>query len=175
MEKGNFNDRPDAARLALSIGEVHSDIDADTVLQFLNFQWSYREMQRQYDAVLTKYQLTESRFVILMFLYEAPKQQLLPLQLADKLGTTRATVSKLLRGLVTQGRVTKQASPTDKRAALISLTAEGERVLLSFLPHNFDAVQTLFGNLTSAELTTFSHLLAKINQGTQTLKNEMEN
>ena len=110
-----------------------------------------------------------------MFLYEAPKQQLLPLQLADKLGTTRATVSKLLRGLVTQGRVTKQASPTDKRAALISLTAEGERVLLSFLPHNFDAVQTLCGHLTSAELTTFSHLLAKINQGTQTLKNEMEN
>ncbi len=120
MEKGNFNDRPDAARLALSIGEVHSDIDADTVLQFLNFQWSYREMQRQYDAVLTKYQLTESRFVILMFLMGA-KRQLLPRQLAEKLGTTRATVSKLLRGLVTQGRVTKQASPIDKRATLIEL------------------------------------------------------
>lgn len=100
MGKGNFKDRPNAARLALSISKANSDINVDTVLQFLHFQYSYREMQRQYDAMLAKYQLTESRFVILMFLYEAPNQQLLPLQLAEKLGTTRATVSKLLRGLV---------------------------------------------------------------------------
>lgn len=174
MEKGNFKDRPNATRLALSIGKVNSDIDIETVQQFLNFQYSYREMQRQYDAVLAKYQLTESRFVILMFLYEAPHQQLLPLQLAEKLGATRATVSKLLRGLVDQGRVNKQPSPTDKRATLISLTAEGERVLLSFLPHNFDAIQTLFGGLSADELTTLSHLLAKIENGTQTLEQEME-
>ncbi len=175
MEKGNFKDRPNAARLALSIGKANSDINVDTVLQFLHFQYSYREIQRQYDAMLAKYQLTESRFVILMFLYEAPNQQLLPLQLAEKLGATRATISKLLRGLVEQKRVNKQPSTTDKRAALIGLTAEGERVLLDFLPHNFSAVQNLFGELSSDELSTLSQLLEKISNGTQTLEKEMEN
>lgn len=47
MEKGNFKDRPNATRLALSIGKVNFDIDIDTVQQFLNFQYSYREMQRK--------------------------------------------------------------------------------------------------------------------------------
>ncbi len=97
------------------------------------------------------------------------------MQLAEKLGATRATVSKLLRGLVDQKRVNKQPSTTDKRATLIGLTAEGERALLDFLPHNFSAVQNLFGELSSDELSTLSQLLEKISNGTQTLEKEMEN
>lgn len=74
-----------------------------------------------------------------------------------------------------QKRVNKQPSTTDKRATLIGLTAEGERVLLDFLPHNFSAVQNLFGELSSDELSTLSQSLEKINTGIQTLEKEMKN
>ena len=174
MDKFNFNDRPDAERLAQGISAANTNTDPDMVLQFLNFQWAYRRMQRQYDNVLAKNQLSESRFIILMFLYLAPDQHLLPSEIAQKLGTTRVTVTKMLQGMTTTKLVAKQPSPDDKRATWIHLTDDGQKVLLSFLPENFVAIQTLFGNLTTDDLQTLKQLLHKINQGTQTLTNEME-
>ncbi|ANZ60515.1 MarR family transcriptional regulator [Secundilactobacillus paracollinoides] len=174
MDKFNFNNRPNAARIELTKNSALSDIDTEVVLQFLNFQWAYRGMQRQYDAVLTQHHLTESRFIILMFLSEATDQQLLPSEIADQLGATRATVSKLLRGMAADGWVQKRASETDKRATYMQLTPTGKATLDAFLPANFAAVKTLFGQLTPDELKTFASLLNKINQGTSNLKTEME-
>lgn len=174
MEKYDFNDRPDATRLAFSISAAKAKIDPEVVLQFLDFQWAYRHMQRQYDQLLADNNLSESRFIILMFLYQAPHQRLLPSEIADKLGSTRVTATKLINGLNAAKCVEKQPSPIDKRATRIHLTAKGEKQLLAFLPKNFAAIQTLLGQLTKDDLATLNLLLNKINQGTRNLKTEME-
>ncbi len=168
----DFNDRPDAARISLVAG---SSGEAELSVLFLNFQWAYREMQRQYDQILANSDLTESKFIILMFLGQANQKQLSPSEIADKLGATRATVTKLLKGLVAKKWVQRLASDTDKRSAMIQLTELGQRTVTQFLPHNFSAVQTIMGALSTDEVTQLNKLLKKVNQGTQHLKQQLEN
>ncbi|MBC1972489.1 MarR family transcriptional regulator [Listeria welshimeri] len=173
MDNFSFVDSPSNQRIQL-MNDV-SEQDAMITELFLDFQWTYRNMQRVYDDILDQNDLTESRFIILMFLKRAPKQELLPSVIAHKLGATRATVSKLLKAMEQKGWITKNPSTSDKRSTSVKLTEEGMRVLDNFLPINFQTVHLLFESLTQDEMKQFSYLLKKIKQGTAKASQEMEN
>ncbi|MDQ7938245.1 MarR family transcriptional regulator [Lactiplantibacillus sp. WILCCON 0030] len=121
---------------------------------------------------MTKYDLTETRFIILMFLLRADDQQLTPAVIATKLGATRATVSKILKRLIANDWVVKTNSVKDKRSVLIQLTSAGEAVLHTFLPHNFEAVKTIMAPFSTSEIATLTKLLHKVNQGSQKSNSE---
>lgn len=173
MSNFSFKDRPNNQRLELH-RDIYSDINTDIVRIFIDFQWTYRNMQRQYDLLLEKNSLSESRFIVLMFLYQAPEHTLLPSVIADKLGATRATVSKLLKGMESKGWIIKNSSSEDKRAFFICLTDSGHQILLDFLPKNFRIVNQLLGSLSAEDLQTLSILLKKIEHSTQHYIQEME-
>ena len=174
MDNFTFVDRPDNQRLQL-MKDVYSELNSDIVKLFIDFQWTYRNMQKQYDYALDKNDLSESRFIILMFLYQAPNQTLLPSVISEKLGATRATVSKLLKAMEMKGWISKSTSTTDKRSLTIQLAESGNHVLEKFLPENFSIVNDLLGNLSSEEIQQLSSLLTKINDSTQKHTQEMEN
>ena len=173
MDNITFVDRPDNQRLQL-MKEVYSELNSDIVKLFIDFQWTYRNMQKQYDYVLDKNNLSESRFIILMFLYQAPNQTLLPSVISEKLGATRATVSKLLKAMEMKGWILKSTSTTDKRSLSVQLTETGNHVLGKFLPENFSIVNNLLGSLSNEEIQQLSNLLKKINDNTQKYTQEME-
>lgn len=173
MDNFTFADRPDNQRLQL-MKEVYSELNSDIVKLFIDFQWTYRNMQKLYDYVLDKNNLSESRFIILMFLYHAPNQTLLPSVISEKLGATRATVSKLLKAMEMKGWILKSTSATDKRSLSVQLTETGNHILGKFLPENFSIVNNLLGNLSSEEIQQLSNLLKKINDSTQKYTQEME-
>ena len=174
MDNFTFVDRPDNQRLQL-MKDVYSEVNSDIVKLFIDFQWAYRNMQKQYDYALEKNDLSESRFIILMFLYQAPNQTLLPSVISEKLGATRATVSKLLKAMEMKGWISKSTSTTDKRSLTIQLTETGNHVLEKFLPENFSIVNDLLGNLSSEEIQQLSNLLTKINDSTQKHTQKKEN
>ncbi|AIS60119.1 Organic hydroperoxide resistance transcriptional regulator [Listeria ivanovii subsp. londoniensis] len=172
MDNYSFVDRPSNQRIQL-MNDV-SEEDAIITELFLDFQWTYRNMQKVYDDVLDKNNLSESRFIILMFLKRAQNQELLPSVIAEKLGATRATVSKLLKAMELKGWITKKTSTVDKRAIPVQLTEAGMNILEDFLPINFQTVHQLFDQLTLEEMQQFSYLLKKIKQGTANATQEME-
>lgn len=175
MPDFSFRDRPDKQRVQLTLGKASSSADTEQVLAFLNFQWTFRTMQATYEQLLDQYQLSESKFIILMLLENETDHTLLPSELATKLGSARATVSKLLVGLQKRGWVENQHPQDDKRTVAIHLTAAGSSVLTQFLPANFKAVTTIFASFTVQEQQQFKGLLDKIKQGTQQLKSEAIN
>ncbi|MBK2003769.1 MarR family winged helix-turn-helix transcriptional regulator [Listeria ivanovii] len=172
MDNYSFVDRPSNQRIQL-MNDV-SEEDAIITELFLDFQWTYRNMQKVYDDVLDKNNLSESRFIILMFLKRAQNQELLPSVIAEKLGATRATVSKLLKAMELKGWIAKKTSTVDKRAIPVQLTEAGMNILEDFLPINFQTVHQLFDQLTQEEMQQFSYLLKKIKQGTANATQEME-
>jgi MarR family transcriptional regulator, negative regulator of the multidrug operon emrRAB len=174
MYNYTFNDRPDKQRLELH-KNIYSNINTDIVKIFIDFQWTYRNMQRQYDCLLEQYDLSESRFIILMFLYQAPNQTLLPSDISEKLGSSRATVSKLLKVMEKKRWIVKRSSEIDKRFFGIQLTESGIQVLENFLPKNFSIVNTLLCDLTSDDIQALSKIFNKINNGTQKYMKETEN
>lgn len=166
MDKFTFVDRPDNQRLQL-MKKSYTELNSDIVRLFIDFQWTYRNMQKAYDNVLDKNGLSESRFIILMFLYHAPDQTMLPSVISEKLGATRATVSKLLKAMEIKGWISKSSSTTDKRSLSIQLTENGNQILEKFLPENFNIANVLFGSLTSEEMEQLFYLLKKIQDNTQ--------
>lgn len=172
MEKFTFVDRPNNQRIQLM--NAVSAADSATATLFLDFQWTYRNMQKVYDDVLDKHDLSESRFIILMFLKNAPNYELLPSVLSEKLGATRATVSKLLTAMTHKGWIVKKSSPSDKRSVPVQLTEDGLQILEQFLPKNFQTVHLLFDNFTEEEMKQFAYLLGKIKKNTDKYTLEME-
>ena len=102
-----------------------------------------------------------------MFLYHQQPQALSITVLAEKLGATKATTSKLVRGMVASGLVEKTTTAADKRASLIRMTTEGATLLDRFLPVNYQTVNRLFANLTHDEQIQLNRLLDKLLLGTK--------
>ncbi|MFC6169759.1 MarR family winged helix-turn-helix transcriptional regulator [Loigolactobacillus jiayinensis] len=171
-----FNDKPTQQRIQLALEQFTNGKTADDKMVglFLELQWTYRTMQQQYDQLLGRFHLSESQFIILMFLEEAPNHAHLPSELADQLGSSRATITKLVNHMQKDGLVVKQHSKVDKRSVTIQITAQGSHFLKTFLPKNFEAVNTIMDNLSADEIQQLFLLLQKVKQGTQNLKQEME-
>lgn len=131
----------------------------------MNFQQTYREVERSYNHLLEKFDLSESRFTILMFLIRAKDRQLLPSEIAEKLSVARPTASKLVKGLINQGLVTSAPSSLDKRMNFIKITNSGAELLNTFLPYNYRAVDELFADFTVEEKDQFLILLKKLRTG----------
>ncbi|GAF41897.1 marr family transcriptional regulator [Agrilactobacillus composti DSM 18527 = JCM 14202] len=166
MDNFDAYERPDAQRVDLMRHE-YKDADPETVLTFINFQHCYRTVENFYEQVLAQYGLSESRFIILMFLYHNQDTGLSPSDLAGKLGTSKVTVSKLIRGLLVDQLIEKAPVPRDKRSFVVRITAKGLQLLTRFLPVNFQTVNHLFANLTSAEQKQLNVLLNKLLLGTK--------
>lgn len=174
MEKFTFKDRPDVQRFKATLGKYPGLTSPKVAHGFITLQWTYREMQKSYDKLLAKYDLSESKFIILMFLKQAENQQLLPSEIADKLGASRATVTKMLNKMNSDNWIRKQEQLNDKRAVAIKLLPKGNKIVEKFLPANFKAVEILFSELSSEELEQFLYLLNKVQLGTKKLVDEME-
>ena len=173
MVEYNFTDRPTKERLE-TLKKTFPEANESFVTLFLDIQWTYREMQKQYDSLLERYGLTETKFIILMFLYNEPSHQLLPSILSEKLGSTRATITKVIKGLERSQWIIKKSSSRDKRVVIIKLTTKGKALLERFLPNNYHAVSILLSTLDTAEQTELVRLLNKVKLGTKKMQNEME-
>lgn len=162
MSYYNFVDRPSKQRIQEMTDQLHLAVSPDAVHLFLDFQLAYREVEKNYESLVASFDLSESRFIILMFLYYADDKQLLPSEIAHKLGVTKPTISKLLRGMEQQGLVSSHQSSTDKRVRDIQLTPAGEKLLRTFLPYNYRSSSLLFEDFTDEEKQQFAHLLRKL-------------
>lgn len=166
----NFSDRPNIERIAAIANKFDLSINPDAVHLYLQFQQTYREIEKEYDQLLEKYKLSESRFSILMFLSFSEDEKLLPSEIADKLNVTRPTASKLIKGMNSKGLITIQPSSTDKRTSFIEITSEGKNLLQTFLPYNYQAVDSLFDGFSAEERNQLSYLLEKLSNNKSKLK-----
>ncbi|MER2174795.1 MAG: MarR family transcriptional regulator [Carnobacterium sp.] len=173
MVEYDFIDRPTKERVE-TLKKMFPEANASFVTLFLDIQWTYRGMQKQYDIFFERYGLTETKFIILMFLYNEPSHQLLPSILSEKLGSTRATITKVTNGLERNNWIIKKPSSRDKRSVIIQLTHEGEALLENFLPENYRAVSLIMSTLDISEQEELVRLLNKIKLGTKKMQTEME-
>lgn len=110
---------------------------------------------------LAPYELSESKFVLLSILKDAPEQQCLPNMLADQLGISRATTSGLLDGLEKSNYIQRLNHSDDKRKVIIELTALGEKILNQVSAIHTEWIGELFSDLTATEQQLLKQLIAK--------------
>ena len=95
--------------------------------------------------------------------------------LANHLGLTLPSVSKLVDGLVKKGLVNRQESSTDRRRLTLLLTHSGESIINSARANAQVNIAKILSNLSTEELSTIHGALELLNplftiQRQQTLK-----
>jgi len=120
------------------------------------------DMMLALEAHAAQYGLSSARFTALMHLYHSVDENLAPSVLADRMGVTRATMTGLLDGLESCGLLVREPQCDDRRAFILRLTPKGRCCVEKILPHHFDQVARLLGNLTADERQTLQELLNKL-------------
>ena len=121
-------------------------------------------------AHLARHGVSQGRFLVLMLL-DRPcvEDAMLPSEIAEKLGVTRATVTGLLDGLEKDGLISRQNHPEDGRAFRIELTLGGRAFLAQLLPDHYRRIAGLMTHLDKAERRRLVELLCKVSRGSNAL------
>jgi MarR family 2-MHQ and catechol resistance regulon transcriptional repressor len=128
---------------------------------------AYIKLQRAAETVLAhtsahllRYDLTISQFAVLEALYHlGPLSQRL---LAAKLLKSTGNISTVLKILEQRGLITRERLIDDNRTMSVSLTPEGQSLLLSFLPQHVAGIVDEMSILTPAELADLARLCRKL-------------
>ncbi len=106
--------------------------------------------------------LTRQQAFTLGYIEENQDRGVIARELAEMSGTTAASVASLLQGLEERGYITRKPSPDDSRVKLLSVTAEGSRLIEGFDEEMSAAQVRLFSGLSSAEQDQLVTLLERI-------------
>jgi DNA-binding MarR family transcriptional regulator len=106
------------------------------------------------------FDVTLPRFDLMAQLDRAPKGMTLG-ELSQRMMVSNGNVTGLVERLAAQGLIKRQPSPKDRRAQLVSLTAEGRRFFRAMARANGDWIAEMFADLSSNDIETLMRLLAR--------------
>jgi len=107
-----------------------------------------------------EFDVTLPRFDLMAQLDKAPNGMTLG-ELSKRMMVSNGNVTGLTERLVEQGLLDRRASANDRRAQIVSLTAEGRRVFRTMARTHEDWVAEIFAGLDASEIDTLMNLLAK--------------
>jgi DNA-binding MarR family transcriptional regulator len=115
------------------MGSPFSFDDYDNVIGFVVSQAGYRLSQALLRAIESLgSDLRPREFAVLNRLRE--RGELTQIQLAELTYKDKPAITRMLDRLIARGLVRKVASPADRRAMVVSLTAEGEAMRNAIVP-----------------------------------------
>ncbi len=115
-----------------------------------------------FEKMLGRYGLSQARFLILIVMNRTPDELTSPSVLAQKIGVTRATMTRLIDGLEKDGLIKRYPHESDRRKQQLKLTARGRGLLETLLPDYWSRLYGLMGGLDAAEQATLITLLKKV-------------
>jgi len=104
--------------------------------------------------------VTLPRFDLLAQLDRTPKGMTLG-ELSRRMMVSNGNVTGLVDRMVEQGLVSRRPSPKDRRAQLVTLTAQGRRFFAMMARANGDWIGEMFADLSADDIEALLRLLAK--------------
>lgn len=147
------------------------DVDAQAVLVAARLMEAGAQLGHAAEIHFARFGLSTGRYRLLADL-EDNGGEVLPSQLAEHLGVTRATVTGLIDTLERDGLVSRRASSTDGRQKSVILTAQGARKLRDMAPEHFARLEAMVGSLSIEERSLFLDLLGRVTEGISALTDE---
>jgi len=103
---------------------------------------------------------SKSHILILDYLsQEGPKR---PSAIADRLKVTTGGVTVLTTKLINAGFIEKTQHATDRRAAQLKITTDGEDILEESRQQVNELIQNMFGMLSAEEVQTLRNIFSKL-------------
>ncbi|HZZ42277.1 MAG TPA: MarR family transcriptional regulator [Tepidisphaeraceae bacterium] len=116
------------------------------------------------EAWLARHGMSQGKFTLIMILNRDPKVGMLPSELAERSGVTRATITGLLDGLERERFISRENHAHDRRKAIVRLTKEGQALIDGIVPGYYDLLGNLMEDLSEGEKRELIELLVKLNR-----------
>lgn len=148
-------------RALLNAAERRDGVDAGGLRLCLSILSLAAAIDRDCAQRLAPHRLSESRFLILCLLHDAP-EGLSPHRLADLAGVTRATITGLVDGMERDGLLARHRDDPDRRKLTLRLTGPGARLAAELAESHTRWIGDLAGDLDFIERAALLRLLERV-------------
>ncbi|MCR8629752.1 MarR family winged helix-turn-helix transcriptional regulator [Paenibacillus radicis (ex Xue et al. 2023)] len=87
--------------------------------------------------------------------------QIRPSDIAGELDFNPSSITRRIQSLQQAGQIAVTTAPTDLRSSLISLTPEGEEVLIRFLDRSVDGLELILKQWNEEDVSVFAAMLSR--------------
>lgn len=119
-------------------------------------------MGQYFEPVFRTVGLTENSFHVLCLLMAADQGQASPSELSDLVGISRANMTRILDGLVSDDLVSRTIEERDGRRHVILITPKGRQAATDTIPRLASPLVAGFAGLSSEDSTQLEQLLRKL-------------
>jgi MarR family 2-MHQ and catechol resistance regulon transcriptional repressor len=137
-----------------------SSAEVNTLNAFIKLMRASESINMRLNRHLSEVNLTVSQFGTLEVLHHlGPLNQR---SIGDKLLKSGGNITMVIDNLEKQGYVVRKKDPSDRRAVLIHLTAEGKKFISQYFPKHLDRIKEEFSVLTEEEKQTLADICKKL-------------
>lgn len=152
----------------------HPEINAQAAQLMDDFRLVSHQIYRLSDMNLEESGLSYAQYRVLMSLrfneWTGQCDGLNPSEISAKQGTSRNTISSLIRSLEENGLIARQLDMNDRRRFNIHLSEAGREKMIEQSNDHIELINQLFAVLSTEEMEVLSTLLQKLSQRAATLK-----
>ncbi|HQS38581.1 MAG: MarR family transcriptional regulator [Methylotenera sp. 17-45-7] len=145
--------------------ERYPDADITAVSGFLHLLRVATDLSIALDACLSKHQLLQGRWWVLILLMREESKTSTPSILAEKAGVSRATMTGLIDGLEQSNLVARIYTKDDRRSVQIKLTQAGQAKLDVVMPDYYRRLRKCMQALDANKREQLQQVLELINAG----------
>ena len=145
------------------LAEDFPDIDEDITKSYLEFILICQKTIAKIESYLSKIEMTNSQFLILLSLYVSDKNIDNVTSISEKLGISNVTVSNVVKTLQIKGLVERKKLKEDKRFSRVVLNEKGIDFMKNFIPEYYSKYKELFKTFDKDELLELQFLISKLN------------
>jgi DNA-binding MarR family transcriptional regulator len=140
----------------------YPEVQAAAVEAFLVLLRTGSDVLAALERFLSSHDLSMGSWTVLMVLNRDPAVPLMPSDLANKCGVTRATMTGLLDGLERKRLVRREPEPSDRRTLRVRLTREGVDRLDGMTHDYYRRVALLMRDLNDDDKRLLSDMLLRV-------------
>lgn len=153
---------------------IHPDIDPQAARLMDDFRVVAHQIYQLSETSLESTGLSYAQYRLLMILrfheWNGKCDGLNPSEISANQGTSRNTISALIRSLEEEGLIERRLDPNDRRRFNIQLTETGRRKILDQANRHITLINELFSSLSAGEMETLSAHLQTLSRRIRALK-----
>ena len=160
------SDDEERVQMVSFVQSLNPNIDPNAVRLMDQMHHVSHSLRRIGESSLAESGLSLSKYRILMSLMKCQefedKRDLNPSEISLRQGTSRNTVSSLIRDLEDEKLIERRLDPNDRRKFKIRLTESGRNKVYKYAVAHLDVIAQLYSVLNAEEQENLSALLSKL-------------
>lgn len=120
-----------------------------------------RMLNERLNAALRPYDLNHVGFMTLMMVFGSEERAVNPSRLSEATAETRTNMTRITNELVKRRLLARRHSTEDRRRVVLSMTAQGEKLIARMLPLLWRDCTAYFDQFSIAEKAALERLLKK--------------